>query len=228
MPRLLSNVVRDLSSFADGCEDDEICDIQLPGGNTVSLRSLTGKLFRGCTLLRNATAWKNPVAGKDGKMQPLRGLQWRLVMAYSGYEQIEGAVFPKDKRRRRGQVYADYIDSIELDTFLQGPILKGKALQRAESEDPRGEQLAEFLEVNKSRREAFISWLHGEDLSTLSHAALTILVLSQLRHLTAHGALSASRAHELGLDQSFKIGPKILSSFAVRLIDDNILKGKEH
>lgn len=215
----LSDAIKDLKACKKDIEKTQSSDIKLPSGEFAAVEKLFGKLFRGCTLLNNACAWKSPMAGKPGKMKAVRGYQWRLVMAYSGYEQIEDALFPRNNKRRRPPVYDKYIDKLDLSFTLPGPILKGRALKRAEEEDPQGDQLADFLEINKSRREAFMSWLHGAHVS-MSEPALAILVFAQLRHLTAHGALSAHRAHELGLDGALKVGPQILSLFAVRIISD--------
>lgn len=57
------------------------------------IRQAVGKMFRGATLLKHAMEWSDPIVGGGGKLDCIRGMQWRLVMAFSGYEQIENAIF---------------------------------------------------------------------------------------------------------------------------------------
>ena len=59
-----------------------------PGGEWTSgeIKSACYTLCRGHALLNNAVNWIDPKAGRSGPSANVRGLQWRLVMAYAGLE----------------------------------------------------------------------------------------------------------------------------------------------
>jgi hypothetical protein len=56
-------------------------------GRAFDPRNVVSGVARGFTLLRNARRWSHPLAGAGSrKAMEARGRQWRLVMAYGGFE----------------------------------------------------------------------------------------------------------------------------------------------
>jgi hypothetical protein len=175
-------------------------------------RLAIGKMFRGATLMQHALEWKQPTVGSGVKSAAVRGLQWRLVMAYSGYEQIENALFgeePYSKLPRK-----DALARIHLWPRFPGPVLSRREMERIERREAAADELREFLGVREKLRNRFTAWLLGHPAEDECKTARTIFIIAQLRHLIAHGALSADRADKLGLVPCFDAAPSVLHEVA--------------
>ncbi|MCF7673710.1 MAG: hypothetical protein K9N23_01370 [Akkermansiaceae bacterium] len=171
-------------------------------------RHAIGKMFRGATLMKYALGWKQPTVGSVGKSAPVRGLQWRLVMAYSVYEQIENAVFGEECHSKPPR--KDALSSIRVRQRLPGPVLSQREMERIERREAAADELCEFLGVREPLRNRFTAWLLGHQLDGECDTARSLFIIAQLRHLAAHGALSADRAGKLGLAPGFSAVPPVL------------------
>lgn len=177
------------------------------------VRHRIGRLFRGATLLKHALAWESPSVGGGGKSDSIRGQQWRLVMAYSGYEQIENALFSKNSKAR-----ADLLSKMQLKHRLPGPVLTQRAMDRIEERGAEAGELCEFLGIHPSKRKRFAKWLLGMTIEETRGNELSLFIIAQLRHLVAHGALSADRTKQLGLQASFEAAPLLLDEITGSLL----------
>lgn len=202
------------------CGDALACFRSLDPTKTINkeaLRESVGKMFRGATLLKHAIEWSNPMVGGGGKLDLIRGMQWRLVMAYSGYEQIETAIFGErchSKATRR-----NVLSKIQINQRIPGPVLTQRALERIEARDNEAAKLCDFLGIQKTKRDRFTDWLLGRTTDEPCGTERALFISAQLRHLVAHGALSADRTKKLGLETAFEYAPLLLQEIAGGLIE---------
>lgn len=171
-------------------------------------RHAIGKMLRGATLMKHALEWRNPSVGTGEKSALVRGLQWRLVMAYSGYEQIEDALF--GEKCHTNPTRKKVLSSIRLQHRLPGPVLSQREMDRIERRKTAADELCDFLGVRMQVRHRFTSWLLGHSLEDECDTTRSIFIIGQLRNLVAHGALSADRTAKLGLVSCFEAGPVVL------------------
>ena len=181
------------------------------------VREAVGKMFRGATLLKHALEWSRPSVGGGGKLDSIRGMQWRLVMAYSGYEQIENAIFGEKCHSKTPRKNA--LARIQLKHRLPGPVLTQRALDRIEERDHEAADLCDFLGIQKNKRDRLADWLLGRAADEPCGTERAVFISAQLRHLVAHGALSADRTKRLGLETAFEAVPLILHEIAGRLLE---------
>jgi hypothetical protein len=186
-------------------------------GTAEETRQWIGKLFRGVTLLKHALEWNDPSVGRDGKSAAIRGQQWRLVMAYSGYEQVEEAIFGEKCHSKTTRKNA--LARIRLQHRLPGPVLTQRALDHIEEHDKDGGKLFDFLDIQKNKRDRFHHWLLGRTADEPCCSERAVFISAQLRHLVAHGALSADRTKKLGLETAFEAAPLILHEIAGGLLE---------
>jgi hypothetical protein len=158
--------------------------------------------------MKHALEWRNPSVGTGEKSALVRGLQWRLVMAYSGYEQIEDALF--GEKCHTNPTRKKVLSSIRLQHRLPGPVLSQREMDRIERRKTAADELCDFLGVRMQVRHRFTSWLLGHSLEDECDTTRSIFIIGQLRNLVAHGALSADRTSKLGLVSCFKSGPVVL------------------
>jgi hypothetical protein len=186
-------------------------------GTAEEARQSIGKLFRGVTLLKHALEWNDPSVGRAGKSAAIRGQQWRLVMSYSGYEQVEDAIFGESCHNKTTRKNA--LARIRLQHRLPGPILTQQAIDYIEERDKDGGKLFDFLGIQKSKRDRFHNWLLGGVADEPCGTERAVFISAQLRHLVAHGALSADRTKKLGLETAFEAAPLILHEIAGGLLE---------
>jgi hypothetical protein len=155
--------------------------------------------------------------GRAGKSAAIRGQQWRLVMAYSGYEQVEEAIFGEKCHSKATRMNA--LARIRLLHHLPGPILTQQAIDHIEERDKDVGKLFDFLGIQKSKRARFHNWLLGGVSDEPCGTERAVFISAQLRHLVAHGALSADRTKKLGLETAFEAAPLILHEIARGLLE---------
>lgn len=185
--------------------------------DNVKIRHALCKMFRGATLLKHALEWSDPMVGRGGKLDSIRGMQWRLVIAYSGYEQIENAIFGEKCHPKTARKNA--ISRIQLKHRLPGPVLTQRALERIEERDQEAADLCGFLGIHKNKCNRFSAWLLGRTSDEPCATERAVFISAQLRHLVAHGALSADRTKKLGLETAFEAAPSLLDEIAGRLLE---------
>jgi hypothetical protein len=159
-------------------------------------------LYRGVPLLLAALGWDEPHAGSRGGKSPqtdrARGDQWRLVMAYGGFETLaKGLLGCPGKSQLTGEDFATLLSKCSLSRYraIPSPELKEAVRERwftppADSRQP----LLEFLGLSGSDTQAIYHWLaKGAEVDSW-HGA--VVLAKALCDVTAHGALSASKVRE--------------------------------
>ncbi len=113
-------------------------------------------LSRGVSLTQAAVDWQNPAAiGNDNSVSTpkqkdrLRGIQWRLVIAYAGFEITYKGLMNYFKQGTNLKIIQDFINKCNLPSYqkLEPPTPKEKSnLEKWLSKED--EAIAEFLGVN--------------------------------------------------------------------------------
>jgi hypothetical protein len=150
---------------------------------------------RGFTLLRNARKWSHPSVGAGSpKAVEARGRQWRVVMAYGGFE-----IFAKAHMchfRETGSPHVSQFVEIAQRKYsaisnhrYSLPIVttrSAKAIATAKS----------LLREDKTDGRFWHGWLEGPDEPVDPHHAVQLARV--VRNLSAHGILSPDLAIRLG------------------------------
>jgi len=162
-------------------------------------RRIFTALSRGKELLSSALAWDRPLVGKSTSRTSCdRGLQWRSVIAWSGLEQILRELIPSMRRSDLERLVA----ALDLPAYppLAAPRAELASLKTWREGDTGDDDdgINGFLQAeSQETRRTLRSWLiAGRPQETWTDAMVLTKVL---RHVTAHGALSASKVKQWGL-----------------------------
>lgn len=193
---------------------------QYPGPGGKAKDQLFYSITRGQALLEQAGGWwvtgpgeccsGPPHAGKEGPAAATRGLQWRLCMAWAGFETWMGGLLATENSKLEAGALAKWSKGLPKLDAIEAP-KAGKAIARWIDEEG-GEAVLDFLGVNRTDRDTLKTWLlKGQ---TIADWASMALLAKALRNATVHGALSASTAKELGLQAALEKMPSLLQDFA--------------
>lgn len=169
-------------------------------------------LSRGNSLSKAVRKWETPVVGAEptsyNSSSLIRGVQWRLVLAYNAFEIVYISLSMPRRTNFRQSVDA-FLSSISLEPY--SPVISPPSKERAtlqrwleqsielfndECEDEGGE-LLDFLGLRSGDRRVFKRWIvEGQPIDSW---ATSIETAKALRNMTAHGSLSATKVRELGL-----------------------------
>ena len=172
-------------------------------------------ICRAVPLLLAAAKWRNPIAGKcttefesATSADRARGEQWRLVMAYGGFETLVKVVFNGSKRGGLGpNDFRKLQDRCDLPSFpsLAPPepaMLVGETWFQRDSTGAAS-KLRRFLGISGYDAKMMEGWLLGDN--TISTWPDAISLAKAFRNATAHGALSASKILEWKLASSIDL-----------------------
>ena len=188
------------------------------GGKTKD--QLFYSITRGQALLDQAVGWwvsnavsgpsEPPHAGKEGPAAAMRGLQWRLCMAWAGFEIWMKGLLATENTKMDAGTLAQWGQDLPKFDAIDAP-KSGRGIAQWIDEEGGGTVL-DFLGVNRSDRDTLKAWLlNGQ---AIVDSAPMVLLAKALRNATAHGALSASTAKELGLQVALEKLPSLLQDFA--------------
>ena len=150
---------------------------------------------RGFVLLRNARKWSQPAVGTGSpETMEARGRQWRLVMAYGGFE-----VFAKAHMCHFREQGPPHVSRFVEIAQLSHPAVSGQRYQLPTVRSKSTEALTNaksFAAEGKGDGTFWHAWLRGE-VATVDpvHAVQLARVV---RNFSAHGILSPVRAIDLG------------------------------
>ncbi|NES02451.1 MAG: hypothetical protein F6K22_06110 [Okeania sp. SIO2F4] len=167
---------------------------------------------RGVALTQAAVDWKHPTIGdescyrKKGRTahEKFRGFQWRLVIAYSGFEITYKGLMNYFEKGTNLNIIHDFINKCNLPTYqkLEPPIPKQKSnLQKWLSKED--EAIAEFLGVNDGDKTNINQWLVKSQ--AVCHWEEAFKLAKALRNTTAHGFLQPTKVGKWKLKNSFRI-----------------------
>jgi outer membrane protein assembly factor BamB len=163
-------------------------------------------IIRGRELLKNAREWAEPEIGQ-GPSATYRGLQWKLVMAYSGIELLVKSLTAKGKGGLGSAEVEALVSKLPLTAMepIPSPSLDRKPI-KAWLEELDQDAALDFLKTDKGDRSQIQSWLFDQKPCATWTDAL--LLAKALRNCTAHGALSPNKVQEWGLAEAFKQLPQ--------------------
>jgi len=176
-------------------------------------------LSRGHALLKQAVEWDQPFIGRQqqpNQLDGVRGSLWRYVMAFSGWERAARSVIWDGTNQtwfKQSSLACLYDHSTTLappwPNREQAPAnLKQWLASSMDEQHP----LPEFLALGDGKAD-FVRWLLGE-----SHQLHPWVVLSCLRNVVAHGALSPTKAQQWGLAPVYEGGVVVLHTLFRRLL----------
>lgn len=165
-------------------------------------------LAQGFNLVKSSVQWSDPAIGHPADSEPnvthkARGAQWRLVMAYGGFETMVKTLLNFQKREGLNpQILAEFIQKCGLPDYhsMVPPdstlVSLDKWLTKPAISD-RKSALVDFLCLERADAKAVEEWMvQGLPISTWLAATR---LAKALRNTSAHGALSASKINEWGM-----------------------------
>ena len=157
-------------------------------------------IIRGHELIAQAREWFDPAIGK-GKSAGTRGAQWRLVMAYGGFELLAKSLAGAKDRGLDEKAVDSLIGKLALPMFepLAPPPIDKSSLKVWMDEEDASDVL-DFLKMDKGDRNRFDAWLGKQKPITEWTDAL--LLAKAFRNATAHGALSPTKVEEWKLGEA--------------------------
>lgn len=181
-------------------------------------------LSRGHALLKQAVEWDQPFIGRQqqpNQLDGVRGSLWRYVMAFSGWERAARSVIWDGTQQtwfRQSSLACLYDHSTTLaPPWPNREQVPANLKQWLESSMDGQHPLPDFLALGDGQAD-FIPWLLGE-----SHQLHPWAVLSCLRNVVAHGALSPTKVQQLGLAPVYDDGVVVLHILFRRLLAATLL-----
>lgn len=176
-------------------------------------------LARGKELLTTALEWEEPSVGKaSSDLARIRGLQWRLVIGWSGLEQILTTLCRSTARPDIDGLFGQ----LQLCDYSVVPpphenLVRLKRWREKDSGDDSA-GINGFLQAQSSEVKRLLrTWLiSGQPLTTWTDA---ILMAKVFRHISAHGALSATKIREWGLRPALERLVPELGAIAATIFD---------
>jgi hypothetical protein len=157
-------------------------------------------IIRGHELIGQARSWVGPSIG-SGKTATARGAQWRLVMAYGGFELLAKSLAGAKDRGLDEKAADSLIGKLALpmlEPLAPPPIDKSSLKDWMDEED--ASDVLDFLKMDKGDRNRFDAWLAKQQPITEWTDAL--LLAKAFRNATAHGALSPTKVEEWKLGEA--------------------------
>ena len=154
-------------------------------------------VIRGVRLTEEAINWYEPSIGdtqKRGDIDKIRGVQWRLVIAYSGFEITTKALMNNFERGKPLDI-PNFIKMCSLPIYnpLDTPNPKKKEnLDKWLAKDQ--DAIAEFLSVTAGDKKIIERWIiQANSISSWEDA---VKLANALRNASAHGFLSAKKVQD--------------------------------
>jgi hypothetical protein len=168
-------------------------------------------LSRGFYLTKSAVQWHEPTIGRnlDGKpnnTQKARGVQWRLVMAYGGFETTTKTLLKMGRGGLSPGALRDFTNKCSLPTYTPLPSPKvarvnlDKWLNKPPATPTGQTALIDFLSLEHGDAQIVEAWMvQAAKVSSWTDA---VRLAKALRNATAHGALSATKVKQWGLENA--------------------------
>ncbi|MBD0266586.1 MAG: hypothetical protein ICV78_28855 [Tolypothrix sp. Co-bin9] len=165
-------------------------------------------LSKGYYLIKSSLEWHEPVVGhnsidKLSDTHKARGLQWRLVMVYGGFETIIKTLLKPGTTSLKPEQIQLFTDKCTLPNYnsLTPPDSTRVKLEKwlEKPSFTKKSALANFLTLENGDCKIIEDWIvQSNSISTWVDAAR---LAKALRNATAHGALSASKVNQWGLQK---------------------------
>ena len=165
-------------------------------------------LSRGFYLIKSGLEWWEPTAGhnstnKINATHRARSAQWRLVMTYSGFETIAKTLLLAKKNLGPDE-FEQFTRKCQLNSYklLHSPNqTKLKKLEKWLTIESEGKAILDFLSVKHGDAKIIQRWIIEQQ--NISSWVDALKLSKALRNATAHGALSATKVQQWGLQKPF-------------------------
>jgi hypothetical protein len=170
-----------------------------PDGDKARVARIHG-IIRGHELTAQARSWVEPSIG-SGKTAIARGAQWRLVMAYGGFELLAKSLVGAKDGGLDDQGLSALLGKLSLQVFepLAPPPIEKSTLKEWMDEEDASDVL-DFLKMDKGDRTRFDAWLAKQ--KPIATCIDALLLAKAFRNATAHGALSPTKVEEWKLGEA--------------------------
>lgn len=204
------------SAYGAKGRQEALAALEASGFPLKPLRGTKGALSamsRGEALIKGAAGLAIPRRSRAAqKSRYVRLIQWRLVMAYAGFEIFAKACLGTLTKRGLEKTDIDRLAAwIQESGFhIVQPRLTPKAV-RWITREGNGEPIdvvGHFLQMRKENLEWVHQWLKGTPVTTHADACNLARIL---RHATAHGMLSPEKCQDLGLVEALTVLPKAIN-----------------
>ena len=182
------NMLPRLARLAEVLEDEK--------ANTARIHGIV----RGHEMVAQAKLWAEPLIGSS-KIAPVRGAQWRLVMAFGGFELLAKSLLSTSAGGLNERDLKPLIGKLNLLPLnaLTPPSIEKASLKEWMNDEDAGDVL-DFLKMENGDRKRFDNWLaRQQPVATWTDA---ILLAKVFRSATVHGALSPSKILEWRLGEA--------------------------
>ncbi|AFZ20087.1 hypothetical protein [Allocoleopsis franciscana] len=190
---------------------------------------VASSLSRGHALIKAALEWESPFAGKDpensNSNSTARGLQWRLVMTYSGFEIIVKTLM----------MHSNGCDHGFLDNFIRLCDQENNSYPFERLNTSRvnikkwienEENLLHFLKIKHQIKEngeykyddakSIKKWIdNSEEETVYIKSAESVKLAKALRNCTAHGSLSANKVKEWKIENTINYLTQYLAEIGI-------------
>ncbi len=146
-------------------------------------------IIRGVRLTEEVINWHEPSIGvKHNKFDKLRGFQWRLVIAYSGFEITTKALMNHFGRAISPDIMNSFIDKCSLSTYVHLTPPKPRRKENLEKWLTKDEDaITTFLGVTAGDKKIIKDWIvKSNSISSWEDA---VKLAKALRNASAHGFL---------------------------------------
>jgi len=193
----------------------------IPRRPILASKDVLSAMARGEALVKGAATLTVPQRGSSGKStRYLRLIQWRMVMAYAGFEVLAKACLGKREQKGLDPEDINHLASfcLRASPNLETPRLTpdtARWLCRSGKGEPI-DIVADFLHLRSGHKQFMLEWFKGTPIAT--HAGACHLA-KILRNATAHGVLSPSKCHGLGLTEAIRTAPQVINGIRLSLIE---------
>ncbi len=168
------------------------------GSASLHPRKVIHGVGRGYQLVHNAQKWTRPEVGPGSeKSRRARGQQWRLVMAYAGFE-ILAKSLQGNFAVQGGPGVERFLGHLGDFSHREVPIPAGRRIPKGKTPA----DMLDFLRTHKGDRLLLEAWMDSAGLHEkfIAWPRINGISLARvMRNLTAHGILSASLARRLNI-----------------------------
>ncbi|BAY16452.1 hypothetical protein NIES21_22800 [Anabaenopsis circularis NIES-21] len=181
-------------------------------------------LSKGFYLIKSGLEWEEPAVGHNTNNKPndthrARGIQWQLVMVWGGFETITKTLIKTHKKHLEPEIIQEFINKCNLSEYgsLTPPDSNLLDLERWLNKPACKNQsaIANFLGIENGDQKIIEHWMvQSHPISSWVEA---VRLAKALRNATSHGALSATKVKEWGLQKpiinlSNNLGEIVISS----------------
>ncbi len=185
---------------------------QIHSDNSEHIHDVIQGLSKGFYLIKSGLEWHEPAAGhnltdKPNDTHKARGIQWRLVMTWGGFETITKTLLKTQKKHLGPETIKELTDKCHLPDYssLTSPDLTQLVLERWLEKPARGNKsaIAHFLGLENGDQKIIEDWIvKSHPVSSWVEA---VRLAKALRNATSHGALSATKVKDWGLQKPLLI-----------------------